>query len=90
MAVPLRKLIFDTSAINKLAGGVDRDPIIKAFGLLCRAGYGCHVPGDSGVPVRVDSAAVGLLVLFAIIEVENSFVAFRFGCHVISPFFRPA
>jgi len=38
MAVPLHKLIFDTSAINKIAADVDRDAIIKALGLLYRIG----------------------------------------------------
>ena len=32
MAVPLRKLIFDTSGINKLAADLDVDAIIKALG----------------------------------------------------------
>lgn len=38
MAVPLRKLIFDTSAVNKLAADVDPDAIIKALALLYRIG----------------------------------------------------
>ena len=38
MAGPLRKLIFDTSAINKLAGDVDRGAIITAIGLIYRIG----------------------------------------------------
>src|SRR5438045_3300767 len=38
VAVLLRKLIFDTSAINMLAADVDCDAIIKALGLLYRIG----------------------------------------------------
>ncbi len=38
MAGSLRKLIFDTSAINKLAGDVDHDAIIAAIGLTYRIG----------------------------------------------------
>jgi len=38
MAVPLRKLIFDTNAINKIVADVDRDAIIKALGLLYQIG----------------------------------------------------
>lgn len=38
LAVLLRKLIFDTSAINKLAADVDCDAIIKALSLLYRVG----------------------------------------------------
>lgn len=38
MAVPLRKLIFDTSAINKLAEDQDRHAIIAALGLLYHIG----------------------------------------------------
>ncbi len=38
MAVPLRKLIFDTSGINKLATDLDLDAVIKALGLLYRIG----------------------------------------------------
>jgi hypothetical protein len=37
-AVLLRKLVFDTSAINMLAADVDCDAIIKALGLLYRIG----------------------------------------------------
>lgn len=38
MAVPLRKLIFDTSALNKLAADVDWAAIIKAWELLYHIG----------------------------------------------------
>ena len=34
----LRKLVFDTSAINKLADDVDSDAIVKSLGLLYRIG----------------------------------------------------